>query len=346
MKKLILIIGLVAICGSTAQAQAPRKPGWSNDQSPVQRDQMVVEALLPGTYDNHEQVYFDDRLGMPASERHRRVHTEIRRLADEHFGPRAYLVQIWRDDDAAQQESRVYRVFSDESANAVRLERSDFVGVDPAQLRNAHENPALLAAVPPDRLARNPGCDLFLTRIVAGFVGRTKPRSCVREQRGPKQYEDTEIMLGEKTLWAATTTHALRENKAPVVVPVTPSRMNRARWFTCSLSLGEGPDAKRFTGLTLMDQGGLVWVPVPTADHPDREVGLHLRNVDWAMNNSKTAFTNNVFAFYLEERWSGQPRRHIMYSYQAADAERAGINLLYMQAYCVLKEVARSNPRL
>jgi hypothetical protein len=30
------------------------RPRWSNDQPPIQRDLMVMESLLPGTYDNHE----------------------------------------------------------------------------------------------------------------------------------------------------------------------------------------------------------------------------------------------------------------------------------------------------
>jgi hypothetical protein len=85
---------------------------------------------------------------------------------------------------------------------------------------------------------------------------------------------------------------------------------------------------------------------VPTADHPDREVGLHLRNVDWAMNNSPSAFTNDVFVFYLDERWKGHDRSHIMYAYQAPDAVRAGINLISMQAYCVLKGHEKAEPRL
>jgi hypothetical protein len=336
-------LGLIAVAAS---AQMTRKPGWSSDQSPLQRDLMVIDALLPGTYNNYEQTYFNNRLGVPADQRHRLVHTEIRRIPDTRFGAHAFYVQDYWDDDATQQQPRIYSFFIDEQANALRMESYYFVGLDRAPYLNAHDDLKKLDGLTKDKLTYVPGCDLYFTRTVAGFHGKMKPKACIYEEKGEKVHADFQIQLGEKSLWKGDIIRRLSDDKQINAEPQVPHKQNRARWFTCSLTLGEGPEAQRFANLSIMDQGGTAWLKVPTPEHPDREVGLHIRNVDWAMNNTKTGFTNDVFSFYLDERWPGQERRHIMYTWTKADAERLGINLLYMQAYCVLKDAARPNPQL
>ena len=349
LKHLIVAAGALAVIGSAqveAQSPAPRKPGWSNDQSPLQRDLMVIDALLPGSYDNYEQFYFDDRLGLPADQKHRRVHSEIRRIPDDRFGPHAFYIMDSWDDGAGRQHPRIYSFYIDEAENALRMESYYRIGFDNTPYRNAQDDLSKLDGLTRDKLIYAKGCDMFWTRTVAGLHGRMKPKACVSEEKGEKVYGDYQIMLGEKALWKGDVIRRIKDDVKVNDEPQVLHKQNRVRWFTCSLSLGEGPDAKRFTGLSIHDGGGTAWLPVPTAEHADREVGLHLRNVDWAMNNSKTAFTNDVFGFYLDERWKGHDRSHIMYAYQAPDAVRAGINLLYMQAYCVLKGTEKAEPKL
>jgi hypothetical protein len=337
----------IVVAAAFAQSPAPeRKPGWSNDQSPLQRDLMVVDAILPGTYNNYEQTYFNRRLNVPDDRRHRLVHTEIRRIPDARFGEHAFYVQDHLDDDPSKQQPRIYSFSIDEKEKALRMESYYFVGLDLAPYLNAHDDLKKLDGLAKDKLTYVKGCDLFFARINDGFHGRMKPKACVYEERGEKVYADFQIMISNKSLWKGDVIRRLKDDRQVNEEPKILHKQNRARWFACSLTLGEGPEATRFTNLSIMDQGGTAWVPVPDPEHPDREVGLHIRNVDWAMNNSRTAFTNDVFSFYLDERWKGQERRHIMYTWGAADSERLGINLLYMQAYCVLKEAARSNPKL
>jgi hypothetical protein len=345
-------VSLAALCAFAAVVDAaertPRKPGWSNDQPPIQRDLMVMEALLPGTYDNHEQVYFDDRLDFGPGQKHRRVHTEIRRIGDERFGQRAFLVQSWWDDDASRQDTRIYSLYQDDAENAIRVEIYFFTGLDLAPYRGAFDDLKRIEGVQRSMLTHLPGCNLFFRRVVGGFHGAMKPKACRYDREGQKVYADFQITVGERTYWTGDIIRRLKDDVQVNEEPLAPHRQNRARWFTCSLSEGDGPGARRYGPFSVMDQGGLQWVNVPSGAQPQREVGLHLRNVDWAMNNTRTGFTNDVFSFYLEERWPGQPRRHIMYAFQAPDAERAGINLVNepMLAYCVLKEATRSRPRL
>lgn len=344
---IVFAIGvLVALPSQSQQVPAPRKPGWSNDQSPLQRDIMVIDALMPGTYDNFEQMYFNNRLNVPTAERHRHTHTEVRKIHDERFGPHAFYVQDWFEDDSTKQTPRIYSFYVDEAENAIRMESYYFNGLDRAPFLNAHDDLTKLNGLTREKLGFKESCNLYFTRIVEGFHGKMKPKSCINEEKGEQVYANYQIMLGEKSLWRGDVIRRLSDDKQVNDEPMVLRKLNRARWFTCSLTLGEGPEAKRFTNLSIMDQGGTAWLPVPTKQHPDREVGLHIRNVDWALNNSKTAFTNDVFSFYLDERWKGQERRHIMYSWAEADAVRLGINLLYMQAYCVLKEAAKPNPKL
>ncbi|MDX2222852.1 MAG: CpcT/CpeT family chromophore lyase [Rhodospirillaceae bacterium] len=347
------LIGIFALSVAAAAAaqDVPRKPGWSNDQSPLQRDLMVIEALMPGTYNNYEQVYFDDRLDLPADQRHARVHTEIRRIPNDRFGPSAfYIMDTWhadhRDGAPTRRHPRIYSFFVDAAENAVRMESYYFIGFDRAPYLDVQDDLGKLDALRKDQLTYVKGCDMFFTRVVGGFHGKMKPKACISEENGEKVYGDYQIMLGERALWKGDVIRRMSDDVKVNDEPAVLHKQNRARWFICSLSLGEGPDAKRFTGLSVHDGGDTAWVPVPTPEQPAREVGLHLRNVDWAMNNTRSGFTNDVFVFYLDERWPGQERRHIMYAYQAPDAVRAGINLLYMQGYCVLKETARPTPKL
>lgn len=341
-----LAMVLAMVLSTAAVAQSTKKPGWSSDQSPLQRDLMVIDELLPGSYDNFEQVYFDNRLDLPKDQKHRRVHSEIRRIPNDRFGPHAFYIMDSWDDGAGRQHPRIYSFFIDEAENAVRMEMYPMVGFDNTPYRNAQDDMSKLDSLTKDMLPHPKGCDMFWTRTVGGLHGKMKPKACVSEEKGEKVYGDYQMILGERTLWKGDVIRRLKDDVKVNEEPYVLHKQNRVRWFTCSLSLGEGPDAKRFTGLTVHDGGNTAWLPVPTADHPDREVGLHLRNVDWAMNNSKTAFTNDVFAFYLDERWKGKERSHIMYAYQAPDAVRAGINLISMQTYCVLKGHEKATPEM
>ena len=337
---------LVATPAMAQQTPVIKKPGWSSDQSPLQRDMMVMNAIMPGTYDNYEQTYFNKRLDIPADQRHRHIHTEIRKIPDARFGEHAFYVQDYWDDDPSKQQPRIYSFFVDEIEGALRMESYYFTGLDRAAYLNAHDDLKKLDGLTKVKLNYVKGCDLYFTRTVDGFHGKMKPKACVYEEKSEKVYADFQIMIGNKSLWKGDIIRRVNDNKQVNSEPKHLYKQNRARWFTCSLTLGEGADAPRFKGLNIMDQGGTAWLPVPTPEHSDREVGLHIRNVDWAMNNSKTAFTNDVFSLYLDERWKGQERRHIMYTWSKADSERLGINLLYMQAYCVLKEAAKPNPQL
>ena len=66
-------------------------PLLAQDQPSLQRDLMIIAELFPGTYDNNEQVYFNNRLNLPEEIRHDRVRSEVRRIPNGRFGEYAFF---------------------------------------------------------------------------------------------------------------------------------------------------------------------------------------------------------------------------------------------------------------
>ena len=79
-----------------------------------------------------------------------------------------------------------------------------------------------------------------------------------------------------------------------------PYKLLRARWFSCIMDFSEQIEGyESFFSKKIHDQGGTFFTPRPTQEEPGREIGIKLRNVDWAMNNTLSGFTNDVFVMYL-----------------------------------------------
>ena len=57
---------ILAAVFSIALTLFASSPGYAQGQdgTPAERDLTVIAVMLPGTYDNREQVYFDGRLGI------------------------------------------------------------------------------------------------------------------------------------------------------------------------------------------------------------------------------------------------------------------------------------------
>ncbi|MDG2320481.1 MAG: hypothetical protein P8L79_09495 [Rhodospirillaceae bacterium] len=74
---------------------------FAQDQPPLKRHLQIIAHLFPGSYDNNEQVYFDNRLKLPEHIRHERVSTEVRRIPDDRFGEHAFfIIYYWHEQDS------------------------------------------------------------------------------------------------------------------------------------------------------------------------------------------------------------------------------------------------------
>lgn len=333
--KLRIVLGLIFTAGTTA---------WAQDQPPLQRDLMTIAALLPGTYDNNEQVYFDRRLKLPDEERHDRVLTEIRRIPSERFGDYAFFVT----DYSYERNSwfpRIYSLAIDSGANAVRMQLFFFMDVDPAPFQKAHEDLSALDSIQPESLTYFPGCDVLWRPIVHGYEGKRVDRACVYEQDGDQVYADLQMMLDDRSLWKRDIVRRLSDDVQVNTEREVPSKLLKARWFTCSMFFeGEGEDG-RFYPIAMHDQGGEYFVPRPTEAAPDRQIGIRLRNVDWAMNNTASGFTNDVFVMYVVER-AGDKDRNLTYTWGAPEETSVGLNLQWLLTSCYIVPQNQTQPYL
>ena len=89
-----------------------------------------------------------------------------------------------------------------------------------------------------------------------------------------------------------------------------------------------------------------VHISCPTAEKPDRQIGIRLRNVDWAMNNTANGFTNDVFVMYIVERARGQDDYNVTYTWGAPEEASVGLNLQWLLASCYITPQGETRPYL
>lgn len=331
----IRLFTVLALISTAAAAQ---------DQHPLQRDLQIIAHLFPGTYDNNEQVYFDNRLNLSDAVRHERVSSEVRRIPSDRFGEHAFFIlDYWYEQD--RWHPRIYSFHRDEEENAVRMKLHMFIGIDGEPYRNAIDDLSLLNNLSLDDLTHLPECDLFWKPIVHGYHGVMKEKACVYEEGGETVYADYQMMLDDRALWKGDVVRRLADDGQVNSEPEVLHKQLRARWFTCNMGFsGEGTSGN-FGDIRMHDQGGEYFVPQPTEEKPDRQLGIRLRNVDWAMNNVATGFTNDVFVMYVVER-SGGKDRNLTYSWGAPEETSVGLNLIWMITSCYIKPTSETQPYL
>jgi len=316
----------------------------AQDQPPLQRDLMIISELFPGTYDNNEQVYFNRRLNVPDDVRHERVLSEVRRIPNDRFGTHAFFIlDYWYEQD--RWHPRIYSLHMDEEENAIRMKLHMFAGFDREPYLNAHNDLSALDSLSLDDLTNLPECDLFWRPVIHGYHAVMKDKACVYEEYGETVYADYQVMLDDRALWKGDVIRRLSDDVQMNSEPEILHKQLKARWFTCNMGFsGEGTSGN-FSNIRMHDQGGEYFVPQPTADKPDRQIGIRLRNVDWDMNNGAEGFTNDVFVMYVVER-SGGRDRNLTYSWGASEEASVGLNLQWMITSCYIVPTSETRPYL
>ena len=69
-----VLSAVIYLCAHDAWAQG-------QDSTPTERDIMVLAEMLPGVYDNQEQVYFDGRTNVRQEAKHERMNSKIVRTS-------------------------------------------------------------------------------------------------------------------------------------------------------------------------------------------------------------------------------------------------------------------------
>jgi len=330
-----LFIATALFCGpSLAQGQ---------DGTPAERDIAVIAEMLPGTYDNREQVYFDGRLGVREEARHERLTSNISRVDLPAFGDYVFFVRDHRDNNPeAPYRLRIYSFTPDNEAEAVRMKIYYLEGEEMIEkYKDAHLESSVLSDRTPENTFILPGCDVFWQREAGQFHGAMNEGACRWDWPGKGEVvTGYHLMLSANALWIRDLTFDADGTQITGNPDQVYHKLTRARAFTCyadmpGVSGGRDIPFHRFDNLKITDQGGMARF-VSKEDEP-RTIEINLRNVDWQMNNEVGAYTRDSLVMYISSRnEDGSPGEFFGYTFTQPDAERLGINLGFILVNCYI----------
>ena len=298
-----LAAGLVIFMAFPALAQL-------KDETPAERDAQILTALLPGTFSNGEQVYFDTRLNLPTAERAPLLSARFEIVALAANGPRAIKL--------TQGTNVIFYILSlDRGPLTVRWGAYRPASGTPFATGDAPALASLTAA---------PQCDL-LSRREAGQFRAVSIGAC---PTGPQ-----ELLVSERAIWWRPS------QSAPS------ARLNRARQFDCYVDMPGsggimGETFHRFSDLKVDDQGTEAWFT--TLETTPRQLGLRLRAVDWPMNNKAGTYTRDSLTLYLIEAQANGPPKNITYAFTEPTVRRIGLNTIAILANCYMDSPTTAKP--
>lgn len=232
-----------------------------------------LERLLAGTFDNYEQVYWEEQQRVHPSLRHRRVTSVYRRVDLPAFEGRVFYAHKWWDGDPAMPAYRsLYVVRRDPSINLLRLELLSIK--DPERLDGALEDEGLLRALGrDDTTSMAPECNTIWRR--EGDAFRVSMAGDCRLTSVSPSGEPL-AMTVDTRVDASTFLYLSygRDSQGAIQFGPkdrTPSRELRARWFDGILRTRDGEFR-----LQLHDQGGY-----RTVDGPKGALRVRLRQIRW-----------------------------------------------------------------
>lgn len=343
MTRAIFLMVCVLGCGSLlAQGQ---------DGTPAERDITIIAEMLPGTYDNREQVYFDGRLDVAEEARHERLHSIVTRVDLPAFGDFVFFVQGSRDNQLNKPHRiRLFSLQPDNAVGAVRM-TIYFLEFDPASDKyiDAHLKPEVLSELTPHNVVSIKGCDVFWRREAGQFHGAMEEAACQwrSDEFGPV-VSDYQLYLSQDELWIRDLTLTPKGKQVGGNVEGVFHKLRRARMFTCyadmpGVSGGRDVPFSRFADLKISDQGGLV--SFESNEDPPRTIAISLRNVDWQMNNEIGAYTRDSLVMYLyEQKADGSTGEFFGYTFTRPDADRLGLNLGFILVNCYIVSNRQATP--
>ncbi len=278
------------------------------DSTSAERDLQVIAELLEGSFDNTNQSYFDFRTGR--EQKHGRLHVDVSRIAAPEAGEHVFIASAYRNGDEADAAGDfLWALEADE--DSVRM-RSWSI----AQTLRADD---VIAS-----LGDKPFCDLHWRREAAQF--RATADAC--ELAVP-----VALVLSDRQLWLT-----LGEG------PANDYELHRTRAFECYADIpgvGGGRDIPydRYEGFRIHDQGGSVWFD--TKDN--RRLNISLLLVDWPINNYEGVFSRDSLVIYVSEEIDGERKEH-GYAFTVPEADRVGINLKWMLAFCYMTSNREATP--
>ena len=319
------------------------------DSTAGERNLRIMAELLPGTYDNANQNYFDGRRKLAADDRHPRMSTTITRVEAPAFGRHVFL---WVNrTQGAEGVTTSHRLATLEAGPA-----SDEVTMRQYLRMQGEITAAELATLRPQDLRRTEGCDYFFKRRADQFRGVQDTKSCRFEWDSQPVYTDNTIEISRSALFFHDHKYVTKTGKRITgVASGEPFWLERARFFHCYIDVpgvGGGVDIpfERFDHILLHDKGGMHWVK--SSAHPERglaarEIGIYLRSVTWhVLNEANDYFNRNSLVLSVMERLPDGSTKEHGYAFTDPDAERIAINMKWMLGNCAITPRDQARPEM
>jgi hypothetical protein len=288
------------------------------DGTRYERDAQVISQLLPGVYDNYNQVYFDGRAGLQDDEIHKRREVQIELTSGSRQSARNVFsvsdkmtFNLDRYGNTTEEprivdSAKVFVVFANNQEKGVQM--------DIFQRGEGDSNQEVSQG--------EPDCSVIFVREASQFSS-THLSGC--------ENMSTEYALSEKQLFVSS--HAEQDDRLKTDVSY---QLNRARFFECYVDIpgvsgGRDQPYERYEGYSLHDQGGSI--EITTRDADKRHFIISLANIDWPINNHDDVFTRDVLVFYLSER-TEDGIENLGYSFTEPDVKRTGINFKWLLMSC------------
>lgn len=298
------------------------------DSTRYERDAQVISTLLPGLYDNYNQVYFDGRTGVSADKVHPRRE-----------------IQVVLESGGRQEPRNVFQVTDTIVTNLDRY--GNTTGSRETQVRryayvvsaNNQEQGTQMDVYPlsesgfsDDVTQGNPVCSVLFVREASQFS--SAPLSGCDDMPAFYTLSEKQLFIGR---WP---THS----DAPGAE--IPFQLNRARTFECYVDIpgvsgGRDEPYERYEGFEVHDQGGSI--EFTTRDESQRTFILTLANIDWPINNHHDVFTRDVLVFYLSER-TKDGVKNLGYSFTEPTVKRMGINFKWLLMSCWMESNKVTKP--
>ena len=322
------------------------------DSTPGERSLLIMAELLPGTYDNINQNYFDIRRKLPDADRHPHVNSVITRVSAPALGK---FVFLWRETFVGDGAASAAAAMGGSSRDSLVTLQAGPGSEDVTMKRwtNATRKIAneQIASLTPQALLNTPTCDITFKRRADHFAGRQAAKACRREWRGQPVYSDHQISLSKSSLWLQEHEHLVRSGeRVSGVASGEPYWLERARQFHCYVDVpgvGGGREIpfNRYDDLLLHDKGGTT--VFRTRDANPIEIYLRLQAVTWhVLNEANDNFNRNSLVLYAYQKELDGTMVKGSYVFTDLDATRIGNNLGWMLVNCALTRRTEARPEM
>lgn len=273
----------------------------------LERDLGRLAKMLPGIYDNQEQVYFEPELEVPDSARHDRMRIDVIALERSEADDPLFEWRRYDDEATAPSARGLIALAVDADSEAIRMRRYTL----PLQADTARASRS-----PQDIGTRE--CDVLWQRRAGQFEGKQDTTSCGdAAAAGDWLLAETELRLATASIGVNTDVD-------------TPFVLRRARPFSCWVAVPLR-DSERWhfdNDLELHDQGGSAEI---VTDEPEpQRVRIRMRNVAWPSGTNRDSLV--LYVYRNDEDAAAS------YAWTEPTATRLAVNLRWMQASCTLAE--------